>query len=608
MKKNRIILYVFYDIDGIVDDYVIYQLQQMRTQAERIVMICQGGVKDDEQMSRAQSVADDVYCRENEGYDAGAWKEAITNYVGWDELGRYDDLILMNDSCYGPIYPINELFDEMDSRKVDFWGITRHGKIKDDYKLSENGIFPMHIQSYFLCFDKKVFTSEAFRLFWNNLKETSTFEESVTFFETSLTKYLEEKGFSWDVYTDCKVEEHGDFNNYNPTAYLMDKLLIEQRNPFIKKKSMLGLLDLFLDRSSGNISRVCLDYIDGNTDYDAGLIYKNILRLGQVRTLYELFHWDYILPGCTEKEFEGNRKTALVMHMYYEELFEYCYNYAKSMPDNSDIYITVGDIEKKKKIEKIFSNIKCNNLEVRLVDNKGMDISAMLIGAKDVFLDDYDYICFMHDKMSLRNRQPRTGEGFCNTLFECMLHSKEYVNNVIKTLEDNKFLGILAPTYPVAGHYLKRLGNSWCGNYKKVCEISEKLRLKCNICEEKDTIAVGTVFWCKPNALRPLFEYGWDYDDFPENSKSDDGDILHAIERVLEYVAQSQGFYTGVVMPVEHAQLVYSVEHYLLRREINVNRKLRKRIKALKKKTKSKSFKIGKAITFVPRKIKKTIK
>ena len=44
---------------------------------------------------------DSVFCRENIGYDAGAFKDALCTLIGWDTVYEYDELILVNDSFFG---------------------------------------------------------------------------------------------------------------------------------------------------------------------------------------------------------------------------------------------------------------------------------------------------------------------------------------------------------------------------------------------------------------------------------------------------------------------------------------------------------------------------
>src|SRR5205807_1095004 len=49
---------------------------------------------------------------------------------------------------------------------------------------------------------------------------------------------------------------------------------------------------------------------------------------------------------------------------------------------------------------------------------------------------------------------------------------------------------------------------------------------------------VGTMFWARPTALVPLLELGLKWDDYPEEPVPDDGTILHALERLLPFVAR----------------------------------------------------------------------
>ena len=61
---------------------------------------------------------------------------------------------------------------------------------------------------------------------------------------------------------------------------------------------------------------------------------------------------------------------------------------------------------------------------------------------------------------------------------------------------------------------------------------------------------VGTMFWARPKALAPLLELELDWDDYPEEPLANDGTILHALERLLAFAAQKQGFtYATVHIP-----------------------------------------------------------
>ena len=105
---------------------------------------------------------DNIYYRTNKGYDSGAYKDALCSFLGWDEVYKYDELILVNDSFFGFFYPLKDSFQLMDKEKCDFWGMTGQaaGEYKDPFYS-----FDEHVHSYFMVFKKNVLKSKAFKSF-----------------------------------------------------------------------------------------------------------------------------------------------------------------------------------------------------------------------------------------------------------------------------------------------------------------------------------------------------------------------------------------------------------------------------------------------------------
>ncbi len=50
------------------------------------------------------------------------------------------------------------------------------------------------------------------------------------------------------------------------------------------------------------------------------------------------------------------------------------------------------------------------------------------------------------------------------------------------------------------------------------------------------------MFWARSAALAPLFKLGIDWDSYPKEPAPIDGTILHALERMLPFVAQHAGY------------------------------------------------------------------
>ena len=52
----------------------------------------------------------------------------------------------------------------------------------------------------------------------------------------------------------------------------------------------------------------------------------------------------------------------------------------------------------------------------------------------------------------------------------------------------------------------------------------------------------GSFFWARCDALSPLLEHGYTYEDFPREQGQTDGTLAHALERVLPFVSRKQGY------------------------------------------------------------------
>ena len=196
---NRFCICVFWEKDGIVRDYVEYYLKGLQEIANKVLIVVNGEINA-EGKKKLQALGVDIMQRPNLGLDFGGWKEAIFK-IGYNELSKYDELILTNTTCYGPIYPLSEMFGEMKSRNCDFWGITKHPEV-NRYMLpgDPNSKILEHVQSYFVVYKKSVFLSDVFKTFWKNVQLYTDYNKVVGYYETKLTNYLEVAGFKLDSF------------------------------------------------------------------------------------------------------------------------------------------------------------------------------------------------------------------------------------------------------------------------------------------------------------------------------------------------------------------------------------------------------------------------
>ena len=547
---KRLGIFCTYDSDGVIDDYICYLLQETKKILDKLVIVCNGKLTLDGE-NKLKAFADDLIIRDNSGFDMEAWRQGILKYK--DALKDYDELLIFNDSFYGSFYPFEEIFSRMDKEycDADFWGVTVHGATKD--KTSPLGKMPEHLQSYFLVVRERMFHSPQFFEYWQNATKAKTMDDAIKQHEVKFTKHFADLGFKYAAYCDTREMEAEYDTKVNHYLFSADKLLKDYRCPFLKKKIFLQPRSFFVGENYGNVPRDCLDFIEKNTDYDTALIWKNLLRKKNIGDLKKDLSLDYILPTELRIEGEANLQDAVIVsHLYYADLMPVCVEYLCHAPQEIKLVVTTNSADKKSLVEDLFRR-KNRACEVRQVSARGRDLSALYVGCSDLF-EKYKYVCFIHDKKSVREGTPiMQGEAFFKLLWDNILASETYIKNTLATFEKNPLLGVLAPPQPYNGEYLEIFfaANFWTTEllFNTTASLAEKLNIPTSFLDiKKAPPAIGSVFWCRTEAVKKLTAAAWKVEDFPAEPMPNDGTISHALERILPYVAQDAGFFTGQVM------------------------------------------------------------
>ncbi|MCM1143814.1 MAG: rhamnan synthesis F family protein [Blautia sp.] len=561
---SRIGIFLFRDEEGIVDDYVKYLLNDISQDLEELYIVVNGALTEAGQKC-FEKYTKNIVIREDKGYDVAGWQDVILNFCGFEKILKYDELILFNDSFFGPIYPFTEVFCVMDKKEVDFWGLSSHGAACGN-GVCPYGDRPRYLQTYFLGFRRKLVSSKAFQYFWETLPIFENFADVGEGFGCTFTKGFENLGYQWEAYSDTSDMESKDihknmsFHTFHPL-----EMVANRKFPVIKRKAFITERKVVLRYNYGDELRKTLEYVQKHTVYDISMIYKYLLRVCNIYDLKNNLNLNFILPDrVVQSEDELKHKSAVVIaHLFYEDLFDYCLKYLENVPDDMHVVITISSREKKRKLESKCLGSKAERFEIRLVEPRGRDLSALLTGCRDILLQ-YDYLCFVHDKKSMQKEYITVGASFCDLIWESMLKSQEYIYNILGLLEEHSEIGLLTPPNVYHGTYYCSAVDYWTNCYGKVKQLAGSLNLSSNIRREKPPVSVGTAFWCKTEALRNLFEFPFSYEDFPQEPLPEDGSISHAIERIFPFVAQHHGFLTGSVMDLKYAEAEVTNFRYML--------------------------------------------
>lgn len=142
---KRLGIYLVYDNENIINPYIEYMLKELKTCLSHPVVVCNMG-KVDHGKEILEQYGDEIFFRDNIGFDAGGFKDALCSFLGWEKVLQYEELVLVNDSMYGPFCPMREIFDQMEKRQAGFWGLAKHGEFIDD----GGRCAPEHVQTYFM--------------------------------------------------------------------------------------------------------------------------------------------------------------------------------------------------------------------------------------------------------------------------------------------------------------------------------------------------------------------------------------------------------------------------------------------------------------------------
>lgn len=553
--KQRLGIYCFYDKYGHAASFIKTFLDDLMDNLDDLVVVVNGQLSDQARQLFSEYTKT-IIVRENKGLDVAAYKQAILT-LGWEKLESYDEVICLNDTVMGPVYPFREMFACMDRKDVDFWGITAYaGETVDKEQI------PTHLQAYWHAYRRSLVSFPAFHEYWETMPLWKDYAEVTRKHEMTFTKHFTDLGFTWASYIDWR--KYQGYSSY-PLLYMPMQIVRDDRCPIFKRRSFFVDYSAYFDQTAGQPALDLYEYLRDHTDYDVDMIWDAILPSYNIDDIRKAMHLDYVLPSqAINPQTHDRPRSAFIYHVYFMDLLEDTCHYIASLPEETDLYITSTE----DKIPQIREYMQQHGISHQAtfipVINRGRDVSALLVAACPVVLSGkYDVIGFAHDKKSSQNQENghhgTESQGFAYKLMENTLGSEAYVKNILTLFAENPRLGQVTPPPPYhALYFAHTIPHDWGANYEITKELLEdRLGIHVPLSPTKPTAsAMGSCYWFRVEALKPLFEYGWKYEDFlPEGQMGEDGTISHAIERANGYICQSRGYYPAWVLSDRYARI-----------------------------------------------------
>jgi lipopolysaccharide biosynthesis protein len=532
---KRVLLYNLSPSQGEVLNYVTYCLRSMRPHFDRIFVAVNGPLNEASKIV-LEGCCDDALLNGDWKNHEDAYKAGIV-HLGWNYLRDLDELTLMDCDLFGPVFPYAEMLSSMNAREdLDFWGL-----VEDAIAVGED--VSSYLPTSFITFRKTILQSQDFQNFWINNRPTNDLPIKQIPYEIQISSYFRSRGYKSDAYislTDCQTA--------HPMYLEITESLKRSRRPFIPF-SPFSDSPALQDENPANLNRV-LPFLERHTEYPTALFWQGALRTATLRTLHTNLGYQFTFNSLAydaAPKWDSSLKIAVCAHIYYTESFEEIFERASNIPIDFDFYVTTASNEKKIVLDKKFADLGVK-ADVRVVgENRGRDMSSLFIDLKDVVLEkNYDLICRLHSKKSPQVN-PATGIYFKNLVFDSVLGSREYTSHLLDFFVTHPHVGMAFAPMIHTGY--ASMGQAWFNNKEIFSEILSDLNYKVPNEPYSALAAYGTVFWFRPDALRPMFEKDYAYSQYNEEPNHVDGGLAHGQERAMTYIAQARGYMSATVWP-----------------------------------------------------------
>lgn len=532
---KRLLIYLIYDKQNIIDDYIGYFLYNMRRIADSIAVVCNMPIIENG-LYNLSDYADSIFYRENKGLDAGGFKDALCTFIGWNEISQYNELILANDSFYGPFDNINTIFSEMESRHLDFWGLMKRGA--GVYGTTGND--PEHILSFFYVFQAPLIHSVEFKDYWETMPYYGDYMTVVKQYERKLTSHFAGLGYTYDAYADTAPNETENLKNqFFQCDYLSYEMMVKRNFPFLKRKQLS--YNTLYHQTQENLA-LSIDYVDKHTDYDVNLIWENLIRTQNHTELQRSLGLQYIL---TSEEAKRHSDAVVCVRAKWRNASVMAAEYLERISAACDVQVFTENTDIKSFYqEKGFLTVLSEKSDVEIL--QGVDTKK------------YQYICLLHDTDLSSDHIPScTGKSYFFNIWENLVRDAGYIHSVLELLNRKTYIGMLMHPVPIFSTWVGKLGRGWKNKFEVAKECIEKLKLKAVINADVPPIHVTGNFWVKAGVVQSFKK---------KLRQSSCGDIPADLYPYLwTYLVQDSGKLTGIVESIFYASMNETNYHYYLK-------------------------------------------
>jgi rhamnosyltransferase len=228
----------------------------------------------------------------------------------------------------------------------------------------------------------------------------------------------------------------------------------------------------------------------------------------------------------------ANARIAVVVHLFYIDLFEEILDDLKNIVEPFDLYITTPfEADIPQIIEA--TDRRGQWVAVQLCRNKGRDVGPFVALYRTGRLDHYDAVLKLHTKKSRYSDQ---GDFWRRQLYKPLCGDSMTTQKTLHLIRE-RGCGVLGPA-----HYFLTSKEFWGANRERLAKILKN----CNVQQESEdpelAFFAGTMFWLAPKAMTALHAATGETVEFDLENGKQDGTLAHAWERAFCLIARDAGY------------------------------------------------------------------
>lgn len=178
MKPRRLFLMAGYSAKNIADTALVYMVKKI-SECGDVILVMDCDLPTAELKKIKPYVIHCAATRHGE-YDFGSYKRAYIYAADNNLLKNYEFVYMVNDSVYGPIYPLEPILKKIESCGYDAFGLVYNNHHKKP-----------HLQSWFIGMRQSVFLSPWYDKFMRAITKQSGKGQVIEMYEHGFTRMLD---------------------------------------------------------------------------------------------------------------------------------------------------------------------------------------------------------------------------------------------------------------------------------------------------------------------------------------------------------------------------------------------------------------------------------